>query len=133
MSDEAEESKKSVPKPVHLKTKPIPAIIMLLGGAAVAVDVFIQHFTVLNFLIAVFVSLLGFLFIGEIVKLILDRIELPNKNAVDKDGEMIEKGQNAQTDNEDNPKQGNQATGENGVNASEGNEGQAENDAGPEK
>ena len=93
---EAEEKKRNAPQ--HLKTKPLPAIIMLLGGAAVTIDVFVKQFSVLDSLIAVFLSLVIFLIIGDIVKMIFDRVELPNKNAVDKDGEMIEKGQNGQQD-----------------------------------
>lgn len=93
---------------VHLKTKPLPAIIMLLGGAAVTIDVFVKHFSILNSLTAIFVSLIVFLIIGDIVKMIFDKVELPNQKAVGKDGEMIEKGQgtqnvqSAQTDNNGN-------------------------------
>ena len=90
---EQEEKKRTAPE--HLKTKPVPAIVMLIGGAAVTINVFVRHFSLLDALICIFISLLIFLIIGDVAKMLLDRIELPNRYAVSKDGEMIEKNQNA--------------------------------------
>ena len=59
---------------VHLKTKFIPAIIMLLAGAVTALTAFIRHYPVLLMLELTFGALLLFLFIGEIAKILLDRI-----------------------------------------------------------
>ena len=40
---------------------------------------------------AVLLALITFLILGGIIKMILDRFELPDRNAVDEDGEVIEK------------------------------------------
>jgi len=86
-------------EPVHLKTKTIPAIVMLLGGLVVTVDVFIQQLEFKRSLIIILVSLVAFLIVGDIVKILLDRIELPNPEAVDSDGNVIEKGKGAEEEN----------------------------------
>ncbi|MBR1893037.1 MAG: hypothetical protein IJ815_05865 [Lachnospiraceae bacterium] len=59
---------------VHLKTKTIPAVIMLLAGAVTAIAAFIRHYPVLLMLELTLGALVLFLVIGEIVKIILDRI-----------------------------------------------------------
>ena len=87
------------PEMLHLKTKPVPAVITLLGGAVAAIDVFIQQMDFKDSLIIILVSLLAFLIVGEIVKLLLDRIEIPNPDTVDDDGNVIEKGKSG-TDEE---------------------------------
>ena len=80
------------PETIHLKTKPVPAIVTLLGGAVAAVDVFIQQMELKDSLIIILVSLLVFFISGEIIKLLLDRIEISNPDAVDADGNVIQKG-----------------------------------------
>ncbi len=75
-----------------LKTKPVPAVVTLLGGAAVAIDVWIQKLPMRTALITILISLLVFMVIGDIIKLKLDRIVVPKKKEVDDEGEMIEKG-----------------------------------------
>ena len=79
------------PDEKHLNTKALPAIVMLAGGGTVAITVFVRHFSVLNILIAIFIGLVVFLIIGDIIKAIFDHVVLVDKNAVGKDGEMIEK------------------------------------------
>ena len=85
-------------EPVHLKTKPIPAIVTLLGGGIVTADVFIQQLDFKQSLIIILISLIVFLMAGEFVKLLLDRIELPNPKAVDADGNVIQTGKSGDTD-----------------------------------
>ncbi len=87
------------PEPLHLKTKPVPAVVTLLGGAVAAIDVFVQQMELKDSLIIILVSMLVFLIAGEIIKLLLDRIEIPNPDAVDVDGNMIQKGKSG-TDEE---------------------------------
>ncbi|MBR3718318.1 MAG: hypothetical protein IKN20_00450, partial [Firmicutes bacterium] len=53
-------------EPIHLKTKPVPAIIMLLGGAVVTADVFIQQLDFKKSLLIILVSLVFFLLAGWI-------------------------------------------------------------------
>ena len=104
----SEYDKERKAEPIHLKTKPIPAIVTLLGGGIVTADVFLQQLEFRNSLIIILISLIVFLFAGEIVKLLLDRIELPNPEAVDADGNVIQKGKSG--DNELN-EEGSEGTG----------------------
>lgn len=85
-------------EPLHLKTKPIPAVVMLLGGGIVTADVFIQQIEFRKSLIIILASLVVFLLAGELVKYLLDRIELPNPEAVDADGNVIQKGKSGDAD-----------------------------------
>lgn len=55
-----------------MKTKQIPAIVMLLAGLIICVIGFIQHWEMNSFLKTLLIVLLLFLIIGGIVKLILD-------------------------------------------------------------
>jgi len=64
------------PEKLHLKTKTIPAIVMLVAGLVAAVDTFIQRYPMKKALIVIFCTLLIFLILGNIVKALLDRIEI---------------------------------------------------------
>ncbi len=81
-----------------LKTKPVPAVVTLLGGAVVAIDVWIQKLPIRTALITILISLVVFMVIGDIIKLKLDRIVVPKKKEVDDEGEMIEKGSSKETE-----------------------------------
>ncbi len=91
-----EEDKKNAP--IKLKTKPVPAVVTLIGGAAAAVVCFIEHFEIRTALIFTLICLCIFLIMGDVIKILLDRIEIPRpreegeEGAVDSEGEMIEKG-----------------------------------------
>ena len=92
---ELEEEKKRAP--VRLKTKPVPAVVTLTGGAAAAIVSFAGHFELRVALIFILICLCIFLVIGDVIKILLDRIELPrpvedDSQTVDSEGEMIEKG-----------------------------------------
>ena len=100
------------PEPLHLKTKPIPAIVTLLGGSVVEIDVFIQQLDFRKSLVIILASLVVFLVAGEIVKLLLDRIELPNPDAVDADGNVIQKGKSGGDEESDVSENGQSASSE---------------------
>lgn len=70
---ENEEEKE--PEKLHLKTKTIPVIVMLTAGLIASVVTYIQHFPLLNSLVIIFVTLLVFLIIGDVIKSVLDLIE----------------------------------------------------------
>lgn len=74
-----------------LKTKPIPAIIMLTAGLIAAITTYINRYPVKDTLVIVFCSMVVFLILGGIIKMVLDRFEFPDEDTVDADGEMIEK------------------------------------------
>lgn len=75
-----------------MKTKQIPAIVMLLGGAVACIVSYINHYELKEMLVVVTLSLVIFLVIGVIIRLILDSFELPEEEEkVDDDGEVVEK------------------------------------------
>ena len=80
------------PETLHLKTKSVPPVVMLSGGLFVTVCVFLQQLDLKRSLLTILVGLIGFLIVGDIVKLLLDRIEIPNPELMDADGNVIEKG-----------------------------------------
>lgn len=73
--------------PLHLHTKTIPTIVMLFGGGAAAIFTFVRHDELLTSLEIIFVALVVFLVIGDLIKLLLDRIqiEVPEENSAEKD------------------------------------------------
>ncbi|MBO4374022.1 MAG: hypothetical protein J5829_02845 [Lachnospiraceae bacterium] len=93
---EIEEEKKNAP--IRLKTKPVPAVVTLIGGAVAGVVSYIEHFELRIALIFILISLCVFLILGDVIKILLDRIELPplqtdsDDGSVDSEGEMVEKG-----------------------------------------
>ncbi len=101
----------SKPEPLHLKTKPVPAIVTLLGGSAVAIDVFIEQFDFKRSLVLILAGLVIFLIIGEVVKILLDHIELPNPDAVDADGNVIQKGKSGENPEGEEPSLGSEPEG----------------------
>ena len=67
---------------LHLKTKLIPAIIMLTAGAATAIMAFVRHYPVLLMLELTLGALVVFLIVGEIVKMIFDGVVVIKRFAV---------------------------------------------------
>ncbi|MBQ9550011.1 MAG: hypothetical protein IJU87_04285 [Lachnospiraceae bacterium] len=70
--DEEEE----VVEPLHLRTRTVPTIVMLFGGGAAAIFTFVRHDPLLTSLEIIFVALVIFLVLGDIIKLLLDTIEI---------------------------------------------------------
>ncbi|MCR4590089.1 MAG: hypothetical protein K5668_04660 [Lachnospiraceae bacterium] len=85
--EENPDEEEEVPEPLHLHTKTVPTIVMLFGGASAAIFTFIRHDPLLTSLIIIFVSLVIFLVLGDLIKLILDSIviEPPEKETGEKD------------------------------------------------
>ncbi len=73
--DEEEESK----KPLHLHTRTVPAMVMLFGGGAAAIFTFIRHDSLLTSLEIIFVALVIFLALGDVIKIFLDSITIEEK------------------------------------------------------
>lgn len=65
------------PEYEHLKTKSIPAIIVLLAALIAAIYTFYQRMPVKDSLVCILVTIIVFMMIGGIVKAILDKIEIP--------------------------------------------------------
>ena len=113
-----DDKKKPQEEPVHLKTKPIPAIVTLTGTLAAAVDVFINQFELKQGLTIILGSLVVFLIAGEVIKIVLDRIELPNPDSIDDEGNVIEKGKSEGEEGEE--ESGDEEAGEMQEEADEG-------------
>jgi hypothetical protein len=56
-----------------MKTKPIPAIVMLTAGAVCSVVGIVQHMSLGAYIKTLFLVLVGFYILGCIVKLVLDK------------------------------------------------------------
>lgn len=55
-----------------MKTKHIPAIVMLIAGFAMCIISFVNDFSFSFFIRAMFFALLGFYILGYIIKVVLD-------------------------------------------------------------
>ncbi len=95
-----EEEEEEPPEEEHLKTKYVPAVVMLIGGAPIAISCFFRGYPLLKMLLVVLVALFGFWVAGGIIKIFLDKIviikpedrmpEIPADEETS-DGEVIEK------------------------------------------
>lgn len=55
-----------------MKTKQIPAIVMLIAGFAVCIISFVNNFSFSSFIRTLFWALIGFYVLGYIIKIVLD-------------------------------------------------------------
>lgn len=55
-----------------MKTKHIPAIVMLIAGFAMCIISFVNDFSFSFFIRALFLALIGFYILGYIIKIVLD-------------------------------------------------------------
>ena len=76
-----------------MNTKKIPAFVMLLAGSVATIVTTINHYSLEDMLVVLILTLIGFLIIGIVIKLIFDsfHIEEPDEDRVDDDGEVVEK------------------------------------------
>lgn len=76
-----------------LKTKSIPAIVMLLGGAVASIVTYFNGYSLKQTLIILLICLFAFYILGVICKRVLDsfKIPIPETEEEDSEGEVIEK------------------------------------------
>ena len=76
-----------------MNTRKIPAFVMLLAGAVVTIVTFVNHYSLEDMLVILILTLIGFLIVGIVIKLVFDsfHIEEPDEDKVDDDGEVVEK------------------------------------------
>ena len=76
-----------------MDTKKIPAIVMLLAGTVACIVTYINHYDLKDMLVVLILTLVIFLIIGIVIKMILDSFDLPEeeKNEVGDEGEVVEK------------------------------------------
>ena len=76
-----------------MNTKKIPAFVMLLAGSVAVIVTYINHYSLEDMLVVLILTLIVFLILGIVIKLIFDsfHIEEPDEDRVDDDGEVVEK------------------------------------------
>ncbi len=76
-----------------MNTSKIPALVMLLAGAVAVIVTYINHYSLEDMLVVLILTLIVFLIIGVVIKLIFDsfHIEEPDEERVDDEGEVVEK------------------------------------------
>lgn len=90
-----------------MKTKFIPAVVMLLGGAVACIVTFLNNYSLEEMLSVLIIALIVFLILGVVIRLIIDSFELPDDNRVDDEGEVVEKqGENAEEGEESSESEG---------------------------
>lgn len=81
-----------------LKTKMLPACIMLLGGAVTSVVCFINHYSLKDMSIFVLCSLVVFLILGFLLKKLFDSFKLVDNPRKKKEKEAKDEGEVIQKD-----------------------------------
>jgi divalent metal cation (Fe/Co/Zn/Cd) transporter len=76
--------------------KYMPLILMLAAGAVTCIITFVQNFSALDKLVALFIVLIIFYFLGSVLKATLDYFDKQNKEKEEaekenEEGEVIEK------------------------------------------
>lgn len=76
-----------------MNTNKIPAFVMLLAGAVAVIVTYINHYSLEDMLVVLILTLIVFLILGVVIKLIFDsfHIEEPDEDRVDDEGEVVEK------------------------------------------
>lgn len=67
------------PEIKKLKTKFLPALMMLLGGAAASIVTYINHYDIKRMLIIVLITLIVFLMLGLLLKKLFDSFKIVSK------------------------------------------------------
>ncbi len=80
-------------EPYQLKTKSLPAILMLTGGAVSSIVTYVNHYSLKDMLIIVLLTLLGFYILGLLLKKMFDSFHMVIKSDSEQEteGEVIEK------------------------------------------
>ena len=76
-----------------MNTNKIPALVMLLAGAVAVIVTYINHYSLEDMLAVLILTLIVFLILGVVIKLVFDsfHIEEPDEDRVDDEGEVVEK------------------------------------------
>lgn len=98
-----------------MNTNRIPAFVMLLAGAVAVIVTYINHYSLEDMLVVLILTLIVFLIIGVVIKLIFDsfHIEEPDEDRVDDEGEVVEKTEfSDENENDEADNAGSNVTGE---------------------
>lgn len=84
-----------------MNTKKIPAIVMLLAGTVACIATYINHYSLEDMLVVLLLTLVVFLIIGIVIKLILDSFDITKDDEkVNDEGEVVEKSSDSSEDEE---------------------------------
>ena len=83
----------------NLKTKMLPPLLMMLGGAVALVMCLIRRVTFIKLLVVLLITLFCFAVIGTVIKVVVDRFNMQNSyedylqeaGAFTDDGDLMEK------------------------------------------
>jgi len=91
-----------------MKTKKIPAIVMLLAGSITCVVTYINGYNLKDMLVALVWALILFFFLGVIVELLFEKFEIAKEEEPESDdGEVVDK---TSENSEDNPDENGDST-----------------------
>lgn len=95
-----------------MNTNKIPALVMLLAGSVAVIVTYINHYSLEDMLAVLILTLIVFLIIGVVIKMIFDsfHIEEPDEDRVDDEGEVVEKTELSE-ENEGGEEEGNADSG----------------------
>ncbi|MBR1865875.1 MAG: hypothetical protein IJ801_05150 [Lachnospiraceae bacterium] len=79
----------------------IPLILMLVAGAVTCIITFIQDYPIWAKLLSLLIVLLVFFFLGSLLQWALDTFDIQNAQKAKEEGEVIEKGEEEQGEQED--------------------------------
>ena len=77
-----------------MKTKKIPALIMLMGGSVTCIVTYIDHYNLEDMLIALIISLILFFILGLLIEFLFEKFEIAKEDEVieeEQDGEVVDK------------------------------------------
>lgn len=75
-----------------MKTKKIPALVMLIGGSVACIVAYINHYSLEDMLVALVIALLIFFCLGLLVEFLFEKFEIAKEEEEPEgDGEVVEK------------------------------------------
>ncbi len=85
-----------------MKKRQLPLVIMLIAGAITSILTYMMKYPIKDMLLSIFVVLVIFYALGSILKYVLDLFERQNREAALKEGEVIEKEKESDTEEQNN-------------------------------
>jgi len=101
-----------------MKTKKIPAIVMLLGGSIACIITYLNGYNLKDMLVTLVWVLILFYFLGVIAELLFEKFEIEKEEEPENnDGEVVDKTQEAAETSEEGETLGNEGEGSGGSSA----------------
>ena len=81
-----------------MNRKTFPVVLMLVAGAITCIITYMNEYSIMGKLIALFISLLVFYILGNILRCTLDYFDKQNEKRLSDEGEVIEKESEVESD-----------------------------------